>query len=593
MSTKTLTKRLALATSVALGAGVLSLVSVTSAHAAVGAAAVGLADNATNGVTAVLASAADGTAAKSTGVLTTHVTAATGNTKAVALSTSVLSVYGDAGYTGTYSGFSVTGGTISGVWNANVNAAGTFALSTAAAQGVGILVKPASGATSVVISYYDGLSSTATSTSSGTYDGSITVTVASSSVAGVVSPSLSGIFYSAVGAETAGAAALTTDDATNKIASHYLQGSTPWNQTQNAIIQLADAYGNAIAGGTSHLVTATATNGAKVGVVNTGTATGATVGSAFSAAASAGTGTWSLGVADPSAAPLSTTVTIAYDGVTVGTKTFTFTGPVTKVTLGAPLLINATGKSTTASKGLAVSAFDSAGNSVKLYGTDAIYKQSVLTAVSANPATTAISVSSAVSDGTATYADWTCQAGIAAHSDSVSMRYTNIDGSVATSNAVSVSCSGAPDKYKASFDKDSYNPGDVAVLTVTFLDSKGNVAADNGTDGTLNTPFSGYTTTNPQISVSGGSLAANVTTADTTTLGKGVYRVLTGSTSGTFQTVVNVTAGSPGADGTAQTAALVIGSSGTSLNDVLKGIVSLIASINKQIAALAKLVTKK
>jgi len=31
----------------------------------------------------------------------------------------------------------------------------------------------------------------------------------------------------------------------------------------------------------------------------------------------------------------------------------------------------------------------------------------------------------------------------------------------------------------------------------------------------------------------------------------------------------------------------------TSLNDVLKGIVSLIASINKQIAALAKLVTKK
>ena len=44
-------------------------------------------------------------------------------------------------------------------------------------------------------------------------------------------------------------------------------------------------------------------------------------------------------------------------------------------------------------------------------------------------------------------------------------------------------------------------------------------------------------------------------------------------------------------DGAAQTVAYSISSGGTSLNDVLKGIVSLIASINKQIAALAKLVT--
>jgi len=43
----------------------------------------------------------------------------------------------------------------------------------------------------------------------------------------------------------------------------------------------------------------------------------------------------------------------------------------------------------------------------------------------------------------------------------------------------------------------------------------------------------------------------------------------------------------------AQTLSYTIADGSTSLNDVLKGIVSLIASINKQIAALAKLVAKK
>ena len=48
-----------------------------------------------------------------------------------------------------------------------------------------------------------------------------------------------------------------------------------------------------------------------------------------------------------------------------------------------------------------------------------------------------------------------------------------------------------------------------------------------------------------------------------------------------------------GVSGSAQTVAYSIADGSTSLNDVLKGIVSLIASINKQIAALAKLVSKK
>jgi hypothetical protein len=304
-----------------------------------------------------------------------------------------------------------------------------------------------------------------------------------------------------------------------------------------------------------------------------------------------------IAVAAPSAAPLSTTVTIAYDGVTVGTKTFNFIGPVAKVVLGTPALINVTGKTTKDQRGVTVSLYDVAGNAIQVPSGDAAFPTSGFGAPSTNPANSSLGINATASDADSLYwADWSCASVVAAHTDSVALKYSNpTDGSVVTSNAVSVSCAGGADTYKASFDKATYNSGDVAVLTVQFLDSKGNKAADNSGTGSItkSTPFSGYTTSAPQISVAGGTLAAAVTTADATALGALTYRVLVGSTSGTFQTVVSATAINSGADGVAQTVALNIGSSGTSLNDVLKGIVSLIASINKQIAALAKLVTKK
>jgi len=66
-----------------------------------------------------------------------------------------------------------------------------------------------------------------------------------------------------------------------------------------------------------------------------------------------------------------------------------------------------------------------------------------------------------------------------------------------------------------------------------------------------------------------------------------------GSTTGAYQAIVDF----PFVDVAGVQAGLQvpysIADGSTSLNDVLKGIVSLIASINKQIAALAKLVTKK
>jgi len=587
MSTKTISKRVALATVVALGAGVLSLVSVTSANAAAGTGLLTASTKApTDGISAVADK--DPAVATSVGVLSYSNAAGQLAQTATMLSTGAISV-SETAVASTYSAIAVTGGIISAVNTATVvNSTATLAVSTGggAFSGMGVVVKPSSGSTSLTITAYDGLSSGATSVSGGTIVGVLNVTVASSSVAGVVSPAKSGIYYANVGT-AAGAGALTTDY-TTAVYSNYVMGTVPSSKVQYAQVQVIDAYGNAVTS-TSGLLTATATGGALVALVggtDAATTTPTLIGSAFAVKSPA---TAVLTVAAPSNAPLSTTVTLAYNGVVIGTKSFTFTGDVAKLVLGAPKLVKGTGSALAdTNKGATITAYDAAGNTVNLISSDPFYPRSALAASSANTSSTStlgFEVNGTSGTSTTNYLDWSCQAGVAAHKDAVAITYTNLDGVVVTSNQITIACAGAPSTYTISYDKTSYNPGDIAVLTINFLDSKGNSAQDIATN------FSDYLASNPIISVSGGTLAAVPTTTDKTSLGSISYRVLTGSTAGTFQSVVNVTTLS--ATGTAQTAALTIASSGTSLNDVLKGIVSLIASINKQIAALAKLVTKK
>jgi len=601
MSTKTISKRVALATVVALGAGVLSLVTVSSASAAVN---VNPGNNGPSGEVNTLnigtaanttgsASAGDAGTASSTGLVAVSDLAGTkvaGTTQtATLLSTGSLVVY-----TGESSGnggtITVTGGTISsGVNTSGINATQTIAsYAGGASDVVSVVITPNIGATSMTVRAYNagGPGSTSLPTT-GTLFGQIVVTIASAANNGVISTANSGIYYKASGAAQT-SSAVVADDTTTAVYTNYKSGSTlPWNDTNFAIIRAVDAYGVKISS-TTGLLTATATNGALVALASgTDTVVAGTQSTAFVANAQPDGNT--LAVAAPSAAPLSTVVTIAYNGVTIGTKSFTFTGPITKVTLGAQNKINKNGSTASAGDGVkeaTVSFADAAGNTIYPVASDASYPTSGFAKASSATAPSLV-LSVVPASGTTGYVNST--AGTDAGTFAATAIYTNIDGSVATSNTVNLSNAGTAVSYTAAYDKSTYTPGSVATLSVTFKDSKGNLASDSPS--TLY--FDNYVvTTVPLITVAGGTLAAAPSKTTATTNGVATFTVLTG-VDGAYQTSVSLGTVSGLTQTSPATAGFTVASNGTTLNDVLKGIVSLIASINKQIAALAKLVSKK
>lgn len=608
MSTKTLRKRIALATVAALGAGVLSLVSLPAANATVGT------DNGVAGA----ANTNPATAAKTLNVATLAST--TGSAKndgatydlntsfgliavsdiaggqtagttqtATLLSTGAITLqtYGATGSNAL--AFTVTGGTLAGTGLAAVNSSATAATVGNTAALRAISVKPASGATSFTVRLYNSGATSAdvTNPTAGTLVGQIVVTVVSSASNGVMSPAKSSIYYAPNGNVNQG---LTADN-TAAFATNYTNASVPWNVTNYASIKIKDAYGSSLTD-TTGLLTASATNGGLVAFDDgTNPATSApTKTSAFRTGVSPANP--AISVAAPSAAPLTTVVTISYNGVVVGTKTFVFTGPIAKVTLGASNKIMRNGHVASALgsyKGATLSFADAAGNTIYPVANDGSYPTSGFGTAASSDRDTVIAV---VPTSSATgYIDWTCDS--TASSDNAVVTYTNIDGTVVTSNASKVSCAGDALTYTASYDKPTYTPGSLATLSVKFLDSKGNLATDYPTSGTSNSYFSNWTTTNNIVSVAGGTLAANPSATTATSNGVATFTVLVGITDGAYQSTIN-TGSSNGITQTAPAiAGFAVSSGSTSLNDVLKGIVSLIASINKQIAALAKLVTKK
>ena len=613
MSTKTLRKRISLVAVTALTAGVLSVVAAPAASANIAAGTVTSQATFTDGSLNVAvipsttgAAVSNGTTANSNlslGLIYKDASSTTAQT-ATMLATGALALYtlGNA----TTVGVTASGGTFSSP--ATAGAATQLAitsnlrgvLTTATATNVAVVWTPGAVGT-YTISAYKGNGVTFPDAALGVARGNlvsqITVTVVSTGAAGVYSATTS---LCNLGIES------TTPSATSSDAS----GASARNNGATGFInfRLNDAYGTQLAVGLP--VVANVTGNAILDIATS--AAGAISASDVDATLTNGTVSVKQSVAN---APAVATVTLSYNGVTVCTKTLTFAGEVASIKAVAVRAQTTSGTAITQEPlnslnggTIRVETFDASGakvNPLTAGGGAAAHTQFGLVATTANAVVTGVTFySGAVATGTAatdatglwplafTQASHACAT--QGSNAGLQVTYQNPSGTIITSPAFTARCASAAVTYTASWDKASYVQGDIAKLTVQFKDVKGNNAPSSGaaTKGTVTgaTP----TITAPMMTLVG-SLSNNAT-VDVN--GAIVYTYTVGTagtfTEGSYNSIVEFPLAST--TGSVQTASYKVATTGTpgvSNADVLKSIVALIASINKQIQALQKLILKR
>ena len=168
------------------------------------------------------------------------------------------------------------------------------------------------------------------------------------------------------------------------------------------------------------------------------------------------------------------------------------------------------------------------------------------------------------------------------------LKYVNAAGATIKSAAINATVSAGAASFSASWDKASYATGDIATLTITAKDSKGNLIADGvvlGTNALVTTNSDGL------ASVTSACDSANIA-ATTYLAGSKVCKFAVKNTAGSYAYTAIVPTSTAQAV-TAGTVKVTDASGAVSNADVLKSIVALIASINKQIQALQKLILKR
>jgi hypothetical protein len=417
---------------------------------------------------------------------------------------------------------------------------------------------------------YRGTAIDGTSTATaGTLVGLLTVTVTATSVVGAYSAADSVcVLQSTHGAVTTA----SIDDASASKLANAAKGFIT--------VDLRDAYGVALAAGA---LVATATNGAFVSLVDN-----STVGTGSTAVSAAAPTDLSVVVSQPTAnAPVSTTVTVTYNGVTVCTKSLVIVGDVASMKASSVLTGALNGANATAFK---LQTFDSAGNLVVPRAAAAF----VGVPASLNATVSAASISAAATmmtgDTSAAYSTGTFTCGATAGTKSINIAYQNASGTVAVSPAIPVRCAGNAYSYTASFDKASYVQGEIATLTVQFKDSSGNNSNSYGTTGAT-----AGVVTSPMLTMIGTVATGVLPDVNGQVKHKFTVGGNTAVTAGSYNALVDYPTLVAAESATIQTIAYKVSTGGSSVTneDVLKSIVALIASINKQIQALQKLILKR
>jgi len=582
MSTKTLRKRIALVAVSALGAGLLSVVAVPSANAADDLAGIvitpaGAGTLAAAGVCVIDPKSQTGASRAQFGTATVVQSGASLTFTSTLLATATLEISGPATWTAFSSNDEVgdpnANPVVLPVFDADFTVNSSAKKLTVVADGTATLTTTGVGAVTV----------TATSAASTGIDVIGITVVASCAAASAVDAANTLVQLSA--ASIAGAGAIAGTDSLTTAQRAY-------NSTVYVNLKLRNAYKGAIDNG---VVTATATNGALISLDP------ATAGiSSQAVAGPAGASNINLRinqdiVTNPGKS-LTTTVTIAYNGATVATKTVTLLGApakivISKVNVGTSGVTLLGANPATANVGtFNYVTQDDAGNLVDSPAFAGITRAA--SGVAAGKIVTdaqAVSGFSAATPTTLGKGEFAC---VASGTGSSGVEETAIGFITSALTVVSAkfnaTCgSSTVDTFTASLDKAVYQTGEIATLTIAAKDSRGGIVSDAAILGAAMAA---------KFSLGGMEIIGSAPT-DNDKFVNGVltykYRVL--NISGNEASYVGQAQALATVDKDVKTLQykVVAGGTGVSNADVLKAIVSLIASINKQISALQKALLKK
>jgi hypothetical protein len=486
----------------------------------------------------------------------------------------------------------VTGGTIGSLittsaaisLNGSATAASVFATQIVGVNSLGGTFSVSAAAGSVVtIAAYTGTGITSVDTrSSGSLIAIWSLTVAAANTSGTVNlgestvTQQSCITYASGNASSASNAYDTTSRCGN-------------GRLGVVFVSLKDAYASPV---TTGQLAATATNGSLVNVVaGSSTASGDNYAATTAFDTTAASSNNYVVVTQPVANVAgSTTVTITYAGTVVGTKTINFAGDVATITImptSATVIANGVSSlssGTSYALNVVYQIRDAAGNAISSTPTMTGATGAMLGASLSTSTDTTISIPSSSATANTGYATINHAGGTATANfgaGSYQIQVLNGAGVAVKSNVYSVTvASQTTHTFTASFDKASYSAGDFAILTISAKDINGNPMP------------TGKTLPGLVISVSSGLTVAGseCSSASTFTAGSKTCTFAVGNTAGSYSwsvALTTATAQSPVTGVVKQTDTAV------SNADVLKSIVALIASINKQIAALQKLILKR
>ena len=276
--------------------------------------------------------------------------------------------------------------------------------------------------------------------------------------------------------------------------------------------------------------------------------------------------------------PVTSVITIKFNGTTIGSKTIVFTGDAATITVSG-VDVGETGVTSAAAPNTNLGDYvvkDSAGNQLAALSPeidDSTYNGAGnIYAVEVAAASSATAVANL---------KWSCTA--TASTDAIKLKLTNTAGTVIYSNEFTAACGGAAYTYTASLDKAVYTQGSIATLTIVAKDASGFAPLKGETvDAAAAIPAIAGAQMTPVAALA----AADVFDAT----GTKTYTFTVGTTAGSYSMAVNLRYTGNAALAIPYT---VSGDGSVSNADVLKSIVALIASINKQIQALQKLILKR